>query len=123
MPDPRHALGERAEGAAAAWLETRGWTILARRWRCPEGELDLVAHDPDGVLVGIEVKVRRTGRAGDPLESIGGHRLRRLRKALGRFRSEVARPTGEGLRLDLVALHPADHGHWQLSHYRAIDAW
>jgi putative endonuclease len=123
MPDPRHALGERAERAAASWLETRGWTILARRWRCVDGELDLVAHDPDGVLVGIEVKVRRTDRAGDPLESIDRHRLRRLRKALGRFRSEAARPTDEGLRVDLVALHPADHGQWQLSHHRAIDAW
>ena len=90
MPDPRHTLGERAEQAAAAWLETRGWTILARRWRCPDGELDLVAHDPDGVLVGIEVKVRQTGRAGDPLESINRHRLLRLRKALGRFRSEAS---------------------------------
>ena len=97
MPDPRHALGQRAEAAVAAWLETRGWTILARRWRCPEGELDLVAHDPDGVLVGIEVKVRRTGRAGDPLESINRHRLLRLRKALGRFRSEASRPTGGDL--------------------------
>ena len=123
MPDPRHALGQRAEAAVAAWLETRGWTILARRWRCPEGELDLVAHDPDGVLVGIEVKVRRTGRAGDSLESIDRHRLLRLRRALGRFSSVAARSTGDGLRVDLVALRPGEHGQWQLSHHRAIDAW
>ena len=123
MPDPRHALGERAEGAAAAWLEMRGWTILARRWRCPDGELDLVAHDPDGVLVGVEVKVRRTGRAGDALESIDRHRLTRLRKAIGHFRSEATRSTANGLRIDLVALRPAEQGQWQLSHHRAIDAW
>ena len=123
MPDPRHALGERAEQAAAAWLESRGWTILARRWRCVDGELDIVAHDPDGVLVGIEVKVRRTGRAGDPLESIDRHRLLRLRKAIGHFRSEACRPPGEGLRVDLVALRPGEHGQWQLTHHRAIDAW
>jgi putative endonuclease len=123
MPDPRHTLGERAEGAAAAWLENRGWTILARRWRCPEGELDLVAHDPDGVLVAIEVKVRRTSRAGDPLESIDRQRLRRLRKALGSYRSEATGSTGDGLRVDLVALRAAEHGQWLLSHHRAIDAW
>jgi putative endonuclease len=123
VTNPRHALGERAEAASAAWLETRGWTILARRWRCPDGELDLVATDPDGVLVGIEVKVRRTGRAGGSLESVDRHRLLRLRSALGRFRSEATRPTGEGLRIDLVALGQAEHGQWRLSHHRAIDAW
>jgi len=123
MPDPRHALGERAEQAAAAWLESRGWTILARRWRCVDGELDLVAHDPDGVLVGIEVKVRRTGHAGDGLESIDRHRLLRLRRTLGRFRSETTHSTGDGLRVDLVALRPAEPGQWRLSHHRAIDAW
>lgn len=123
MPDPRHALGERAEEATAAWLEARGWTILARRWRCPEGELDLVAHDPEGTLVGIEVKVRRTGRAGDPLESVDRQRLRRLRAALGRFRSGAPRSAGEGLRIDLVALRPDAKGQWRLSHHRGIDAW
>ena len=123
MTNPRHALGERAEVAAAAWLETRGWTILARRWRCPDGELDIVARDPDRVLVGVEVKVRRTGRAGDPLESVDRERLRRLRAALGRFRSEAPRSAGVELRVDLVALRPDGLGNWRLSHHRGIDAW
>lgn len=123
MPDPRHALGERGEETAAAWLEMRGWTILARRWRCPEGELDLVARDPEGGLVGIEVKLRRTGRAGDPLESIDQLRIRRLRAALGHFRSEAQGIRGEGLRVDLVALRPDGPGQWRLSHHRGIDAW
>ena len=123
MTNPRHALGERAELAAATWLEGRGWTILARRWRCPDGELDLVARDPDGELVGIEVKVRRTGRAGGPLESVDRQRLRRLRAALARFRSEEPRSAAAGLRVDLVALRPDGRGQWRLSHHRGIDAW
>jgi putative endonuclease len=123
VPDPRHALGERAEAATAAWLETRGWTILARRWRCRDGELDLVALDRDGVLVGIEVKVRRTGRAGIPIESIDRRRLLRLRAALVGFTSEASRPVGNGLRVDLVAMRPEGLGRWRLSHHRAIDAW
>lgn len=123
MPDPRHALGERAEEAAAAWLSARSWTILARRWRCPEGELDLVALDPGGVLVAIEVKLRRTGRAGDALESIDRHRLRRLRTALVRFRAAAARPMSEEMRIDLVTLRPGGPGAWRLAHHRAIDAW
>ena len=123
MPDPRHALGERAEEAAATWLTSRGWIILARRWRCPEGELDLVAHDPDGVLVGIEVKVRRTGRAGRPAETIDLRRLRRVRAALGRFASGSPHAAWNGLRVDFVALRSEDRGHWRLSHHRGIDGW
>jgi putative endonuclease len=123
VPDPRHALGERAETAVAAWLTGRGWTILARRWRCPEGEIDLVALDRAGVLVAVEVKLRRSGRAGDPLESVDRRRRHRLRAALGRFRAEAPRRVGVGTRVDLVAVRPEGPGQWRLSHLAAIDAW
>lgn len=123
MPNPRHALGERAEAVVAAWLTTRGWTIVARRWRCPEGELDLVARDPEGVIVAVEVKVRRTGRAGSPAESIDRRRLGRLRAALGHFVGGLGAPLSNGIRVDLVALREGDDGGWRLSHHRGIDAW
>jgi putative endonuclease len=123
VSDPRHALGERGEAAAAAWLASRGWTILARRWRCPYGELDLVALDPENVLVAVEVKLRRGARAGDPLESVDPRRLARLRAALSRFRAGAQTGRVEGTRLDLVAVRPAGEGLWRLAHHRAIDAW
>lgn len=122
MPDPRHELGRRAEDAAAVWLMACGWIIVARRWRCPEGELDLVAVDPDGVLVAVEVKLRRTTRSGDPLESIDRQRLRRLRAALGRFRATSCWQSG-GLRIDLIAVRPAPDGLWRLARHPAIDGW
>ena len=123
MPNPRHALGERAEAAVAEWLTTRGWTVLARRWRCAEGELDIVAFDPGQTLVGVEVKLRRTGRAGAPLESIDRHRLRRLRLALGRFAAGVQMAGSDGLRIDLVAVTPTEACQWRLTHHPGIDAW
>ncbi len=123
MPDPRHLLGQRGEELTADWLTTRGWTVLARRWRCSAGELDLVALDPAGVLVAVEVKLRRGARAGDPLESVDPKRLFRLRAALRRFRATLERPTGAGLRVDLVAIRPAPDGRWRMAHHEAIDAW
>ena len=122
MPNPRHELGERAEAAVGDWLTARGWTLLARRWRCPEGELDLVAHDPHLTLVAVEVKMRQTGRAGVPLESIDRHRLHRLRSALGRFAASE-RPVVNGLRIDLVAVSASEAGQWRLTHHPGIDAW
>lgn len=123
MPDPRHQLGKDAEEAVAGWLANRGWTILARRWRCPQGELDIVALDPEAVLVAIEVKLRGSQRAGGPLESVDPRRLRRLRVALGRFRATEPFVIGAGLRIDLVAVIPTADGRWRLAHHTGIDGW
>ena len=122
MTDPRHALGRRAEEAAARWLSSVGWTILARRWRTPTGELDLVCVDPGGALVGVEVKLRRTGRAGSGPEVMDVRRMRRLRATLGGWMatSTVAYPA---LRLDLVTLTPAGDGHWRIARTEAVDRW
>ena len=36
-------IGVLGEDLVARWLQSSGWEILHRRWRCPWGELDLVA--------------------------------------------------------------------------------
>jgi putative endonuclease len=122
MTDPRHELGQRAESAAAAWLTSRGWRVLDRRWRGARGELDLVCIDTDNVLVGIEVKVRRTERSGSGSESIDRRRLGRLRGTLVAYAAGTA-VDHHGARLDLVTLTPARAGLWRLRWLPAIDAW
>jgi putative endonuclease len=53
------------EDLVARWLEGQGWQILARRWRCRWGELDLVAmENVSPMLAFVEVKTRR-GRSWD----------------------------------------------------------
>lgn len=122
MSDPRHLLGHRAEEATADWLRGIGWTILARRWRRPEGELDLVCRDPDFVLVAVEVKLRRTPRTGDPVESVDRRRIRRLRHALASYAATERVATPAGLRIDLVAVTPIED-RWRLARHASIDAW
>ena len=78
----RAQLGRWGEDLAVEHLEDQGWTVVARRWRCARGELDVVAVDPDGALVAVEVKARRSVRAGSPLEAVDGRRQRRLRGLL-----------------------------------------
>lgn len=123
MADPRHLLGRRGEDAVARWLAAGGWTVLARRWRCASGELDLVMRDPAGALVAVEVKVRASPRAGTAAESLDRRRLVRLRSALATFAREhgLSRPTV--LRVDLVTVSPAPDGRWQLRRLAVADAW
>src|SRR6476660_8483538 len=50
-------LGISAESRAAAFLIAKGFRILARRWRSPVGEIDIVARRRS-LLVFVEVKAR-----------------------------------------------------------------
>lgn len=63
MTGPRHAFrqqaGQRAEEAARRYLQARGWAILACNFRRRSGEIDLVAKDPQGTVVFVEVRARR----------------------------------------------------------------
>jgi putative endonuclease len=73
----RRRLGASGERVASGWLEARGYRILARNWRCPYGELDLVAEH-DGELVFVEVKTRRGLGHGAPEEAVTPAKRRRL---------------------------------------------
>jgi putative endonuclease len=52
-------VGISAESRAAAFLVAKGFRILARRWRSPLGEIDIVARRRQ-LLVFVEVKARPT---------------------------------------------------------------
>lgn len=115
MADPRHLLGRAAEEATAAWLMRCGWRILERRHRSPAGgEVDLLALDPAGVLVALEVRARRARRAGPAAESVDGRRVRRLERTLASYAAS-AKLIHAGLRIDLVTAEPVvGRGEWRL---------
>ncbi|NJN32317.1 MAG: YraN family protein [Synechococcales cyanobacterium RM1_1_8] len=65
---PHLTVGELGENLVADWLTGQAVPILAQRWACQTGELDVVALLPLGfaearepVLAFIEVKTRRRG--------------------------------------------------------------
>jgi putative endonuclease len=69
-----------AEDLVARWYVREGYAIIARNWRCPRGELDVVAWR-GGVLAVCEVKARRTVAMGDPFEAVDARKILRLRRA------------------------------------------
>ena len=70
-------IGNRAEDRAARFLETRGYTIIERNFRCARGEIDIIAEH-EGVLCFVEVRMRQTGRYGLPEESISHLKKRKI---------------------------------------------
>ena len=75
------AIGRIGEEHAVEHVIGLGWQVLDRNWRCNEGELDIIAHDPDaGALVFIEVKCRSGLGFGDPLEAVTWRKRRKLRQ-------------------------------------------
>ena len=105
-PDPRVAFGRRGEELAEQYLCRRGYVILARRFRTRQGEIDLIARSGE-TIVFVEVRRRRTGRLGDPLESIGPRKQARLVRTARVFLH--ARGLHEQpCRFDVVALREAD---------------
>jgi|SRR5581483_1064994 len=80
-------LGARGEELVAAWYTGRGYTVLARNWRCREGELDLVLSRA-GCVVFCEVKTRTGAGFGTPAEAVTGAKQRRLRRLAGRWLGE-----------------------------------
>jgi putative endonuclease len=119
MGDPRHDLGLAAEGAVAGWLTRTGWKVVGRRCRSPAGgEVDLIALDPGRILVGIEIRARRTPRTGTGAESIDGRRLARMGRTLAAF-AAAAETNHRGLRLDVVCVapEPGTPGRWRVRRF------
>jgi len=70
-------VGAAMEARAADYLRARGLMILEQNFTCKGGELDLVCQDGD-TLVFVEVRGRAHDELGDPLETIGPEKRRRV---------------------------------------------
>jgi putative endonuclease len=104
-------LGAAGEDAAAEWYRRRGFSILARNWRCREGELDLVLRRDDLVVI-CEVKTRSSDRRGGGAAAVGPAKQRRIRTAALRFLDEH-RGRGGGrpsIRFDVAVVRPRTSG-------------
>jgi putative endonuclease len=74
----RHDVWRSGEQVAWEAYQRRGYRLVARNWRCPLGELDLIVAGP-GVIVFCEVKARRPGPMGEPFEAVTPAKRRKLR--------------------------------------------
>lgn len=108
MPSARQGLGRLGEAAAAAHLTRAGYSVVARNWRCPAGEIDLIASlGPQ--LVFVEVRTRRSG-PWSPEESVGRAKARRLVGLAYAYLEAAGMPADSSWRIDLVAVEVGPDG-------------
>lgn len=106
--------GRLAEFVCSLHLRLRAYGILARNFRAPTGEIDIIARRGD-TIVFVEVKLRRT--LVDALESLRPLQRRRIATTAELFLA--ARPALAGLnaRFDVMVVAP-----WRLPVHIA-NAW
>ncbi len=99
-----HQRGKKAEEMAAAFLRLRGYKVLEKNFRVPQGEIDLIVRKSE-TLVFVEVKSRRGQAQGTPLEAVSIHKVRRLSAAAAVYLGQHPNPT-LSCRFDVVTIGP-----------------
>jgi putative endonuclease len=113
----KDAVGKFGEDVAVRHLTEAGLEIVDRNWRCPEGEIDIVARERD-VLVICEVKTRSTVLFGLPSEAVSLRKQGRLRRLAYLWLTEHAAHAPE-VRFDVVSVVRSARGAATVDHLRA----
>ena len=96
-------FGLSAESRAAAYLIAKGFRILARRWKSPVGEIDIVARRRH-LLIFVEVKARE--RLDDAAWSVTDRQRARIIAAAEAYLARLADETIRDIRFDAVLVAP-----------------
>lgn len=95
-------MGNAAEDFAAAFLVSKGMTIIAKQFRTQIGEVDIIAKDGDEIVF-VEVKARKTMEFGYPEESVTRSKLRKI-AAAGETFLRANHLLDSPFRIDVVAM-------------------
>lgn len=106
--------GRIAELLCRSHLRLRGWRILARNWRCPAGEIDILARRGRTLAV-IEVKSR--GDFATAVAALSPRQRRRVARAAEVFLAARPDLTGLAVRFDVMLVED-----WRLPRHLS-DAW
>lgn len=74
-------LGQLGEDLVCEYLVNKGYKLIARNFRRPWGELDIIVQDPIRVLVFVEVKTLKENKSLSPEENLTSAKLKKFKKA------------------------------------------
>lgn len=113
----RQALGRRGEAIAADYLVHSGYAIVARNWRSPVGEIDIVAREGDCLAL-VEVRARHGDTYGSAEESITPRKQAKLVEVAHSYLQTTAQEDATW-RIDVIAIRVGAGGRvLSLNHIR-----
>jgi len=104
----RQEVGKLGEKAARKFLKKRGYRIREVGFRCPRGEIDIIAQQKD-CLVFVEVRTKSNLDFGTPEESITQAKKKKL-VALALTYTSTHQNLPSLWRIDVVAIELDDKG-------------
>ncbi|MDR3240053.1 MAG: YraN family protein [Clostridiales bacterium] len=114
MPLPNHEKGAFGQKLAEDYLTAEGHVILARNFRCPLGEIDLISRDQE-YIVFIEIKYRRTLARGYPREAVGPGKRRTISR-VAQYYIVRCGLENQDYRFDVVEILGEMNPHAQITH-------
>jgi putative endonuclease len=103
VKNSRQRLGRWGEELAREYLVGQGYSIIDANARTPYGEIDLIATQPNGVMIFVEVKTRRSHTYGPPEISVTPTKRAHLLASVQSYL--LARPEFSGeYRVDVIAI-------------------
>ncbi len=109
------AFGKRGEQAAAKYLRALGYEVIDMNWRCPAGEVDIVALDENAVVF-VEVKTRSNLDKGFPEEAVTAQKRSRYERIAAYYLRDFDQ-TDIAVRFDVVALLVVAEGRALIKHH------
>ena len=103
MSASRQTTGKRGEQAAASYLQRQGYVIERMNWRCPVGEIDIVALQGEE-LVFVEVRSRHAASTESAFESVSARKRERMIRAVYAYLEAFSVPADVAWRVDIIAV-------------------
>ena len=112
MRKQRVRIGKEGESMAFGYLKRNGYILIEKNYRCPLGEMDLVAFHKE-ILVFVEIKTLRGLYFGQPRISVNRKKQIKLAQ-IAQYYLKQKRLQGRSARLYVVEVHKED-GDWKIS--------
>jgi len=110
-------LGNDGEIIAEKYLLERGYTIIKKNYRCPIGEMDIIAFE-NNELVFVEVKTRTSLRYGYPHQAVGYRKQQRYYRMSAYYRAAHSQYADLNCRFDIIEVYLPLDGKQTINHIK-----